>query len=534
MRLRVFTNAALLALLACACAPDRTTGVHKVAPCSWSYFGDPRSVVHERHVFTACIGTDGRTVVEDYDLDTGERRLRTLFEPLEADDHNNPSLVFFRERLYAFSAPHSGYLYPRNRRSRMRYRVSQRAWADGGGWGPTRTVPLGTGCGLGYTYPNPVVAGERLYLFMRGPCWAPYFTSTADGRRWAAPRTLVRSPSSSLQDGGGTRRVRPYAKYAGAPDGSIVMAFSDGHPASFESSLYFLRFKDGRFLAADGTQIGTVADLPLRFDQLDRVEPYEAASGRAWPMDVAQDADGMPVIAYSSLVGTSDTFRYARWDGRRWRTRPIARAGQTLFSYHNSGVTLDHEDPSWVVLSRTIDGQNEIEARHTPDSGDSWCAVQLTRRSHAFNIRPVIPRGLSDPRRLVVLYVSGSARSFREYDTDVVMATAERSPRPHRATDRLLTELVRADDAGLQRAAREQRPLLVLRHVGADAEQLEQARQRALHGVQRDDELVGDLPVRGNDAVLRQRAAERNEHPPLRGCQVRSGVGAGGSDGRGD
>jgi BNR repeat-containing family member len=419
-------------LLSSGCSQGLAMQPRTIAPCSWSYFGDPRSVAHESHVFTACIGTDGRTVVEDYDLETGDRRLRTLFEPLEADDHNNPSLVFFRKRLYAFSAPHSGYRYPRNRRSRMRYRVSAGPWGTGG-WGRTRTVPLGTGCGLGYTYPNPVVAGNRLYLFMRGPCWAPYFTSTADGRHWSRPRTLVRSPAPGLQDGGGTRRVRPYAKYAGTPDGSILMTFSDGHPGSFKSSLYFTRFKDGGFFAADGRRIGTVADLPLRFDQLDRIEGYRMARRRAWPMDVAQGRDGMPVVVYSSLVGTRDTFRYARWDGHRWRSRPIARAGRTLFSYHNSGVTLDHEDPSWVVLSRTIDGQNEIEARHTPNHGDSWCPLQLTHRSRSFNIRPVIPRGLSDPRRLVVLYVSGSARSFREYDTDVVMATAERSIPPRGA-----------------------------------------------------------------------------------------------------
>ena len=307
------------------------------------------------------------------------------------------------------------------------------AWADGGGWEPTRTVPLGAGCGLGYTYPNPVVAGDRLYLFMRGPCWTPYFTSTADGRHWTRPRSLVRSPSSSLQDGGGTRRVRPYAKYSATPDGSILIALSDGHPASFKSSLYFVRLKGGRFLAADGREIGTIADLPLRFSDLDRVDPYSAGHGRAWPMDIAQDRSGMPVVVYSSLVGTSDTFRHGRWDGRRWRTQPIAKAGRTLFSYHNSGITFDHEDPSWVVISRTIAGQNEIEARHTPDHGGSWCPVQLTHGSRAFNIRPVIPRGLSDPHRLVVLYVSGSAKSFREYDTDVMMTSVDRPiPRARR------------------------------------------------------------------------------------------------------
>jgi len=190
--------AALVTTLPGGCQGDEAAPAQRtVAPCSWSYFGDPRAVAHESRVVTGCVATDGRTVLEDVDLDTGRRRLQTVFAPLEVDDHNNPSLVFFRERLFVFSAPHSGYLYPRDRRSQVRYRISTRPWGAGGGFGATRTVPLGRGCGLGYTYPNPVVAGDRLYLFMRGPCWEPYFTSTADGIHWTAPRTIVQAPPSS-------------------------------------------------------------------------------------------------------------------------------------------------------------------------------------------------------------------------------------------------------------------------------------------------------------------------------------------------
>ncbi len=414
--------AALVTTLPGGCQGDEAAPAQRtVAPCSWSYFGDPRAVAHESRVITGCVATDGRTVLEDFDLDTGRRRLQTVFAPLEVDDHNNPSLVFFRERLFVFSAPHSGYLYPRDRRSQVRYRISTRPWGAGGGFGATRTVPLGRGCGLGYTYPNPVVAGDRLYLFMRGPCWEPYFTSTADGIHWTAPRTIVQAPPSSEQDGGGSRRVRPYAKYAAGPGDSVLMTFSDGHPGSFRSSLYFLRYADGRFTAADGREVGTLADLPLRFDELDPVQRYSRRAGRAWPMDVAAGADGAPVIAYTALHGVADTFRYARWDGARWRSHPIAPAGETLFSYHNQGVTFDHRDPSRIVLSRTVDGQNEIEARRTADGGATWQVTRLTHDSPAFNIRPMVPRGL--PRgRDVVVYVAGRARSFREYDTHVVMA----------------------------------------------------------------------------------------------------------------
>ena len=44
--------------------------------------------------------------------------------------------------------------------------------------------------------------------------------------------------------------MRPYAKYAGTPDGSVLITLSDGHPASFKSSLYFVRLEGRPILRA--------------------------------------------------------------------------------------------------------------------------------------------------------------------------------------------------------------------------------------------------------------------------------------------
>ena len=181
--------------------------------------------------------------------------------------------------------------------------------------------------------------------------------------------------------------MRPYAKYAAAPDGSVLMTFSDGHPGSFKSSLYFAALQ-GRPLPAR-RRARRRHDWPIcrsASTSSTASTPTAARAGRAWPMDIAADADGAPVVAYTALRGVADTFRYARWDGdalaRRTRSRP---PGETLFSYHNAGVTLDHADPSRVVLSRTIDGQNEIEVRRTADHGATWSGdpahAWLARRS---------------------------------------------------------------------------------------------------------------------------------------------------------
>ena len=393
----------------------RAAAQRTLAPCTWSYFGDPRSVAHRDWIFTGCISTDGRVRLDEYNLESRQKRMLTLFRGLEVDDHNNPSLVFFKRKLYAFASEHSGYVYPLDRNPRMQYRVSKRDWGAGTAWRGTRTVPLGAGCGLGYTYPNPVVSGRRLFLFMRGPCWYPYFTSTADGRRWARPKTLVLGPPAA------GRNVRPYAKYVEAPDGSVLMTFSDGHPGSYKNSLWYMRMKNGRFYKADGSLIGTSRDLPFRIGQLDRVQRYSAKKGRPWPMDIAFGSDGVPSIVYSSRVGDDDVFRLARFNGERWVTRFISDAGGSLFGYRNGGITFNHADPNWVVLTRLIDGAQEIELRHTSDRGRTWRAFQLTRNSKVLNFRPVFPRGLSDPDRLVVVYVSGSASSFRSYRTVVKM-----------------------------------------------------------------------------------------------------------------
>ena len=387
----------------------------KITPCTWSYFGDPRAIAYRNWVYTGCIGTDGKVKLDRYNLKSGKKRLLTLFRGLEVDDHNNPSLVFFRDKLYAFASEHAGYVYPRDRNSRMQYRVSKRDHGLGRAWRGTRTVPLDPGCGLGYTYPNPVVSGKRMFLFMRGPCWYPYFTSTKDGKRWARPQTLVLGPPAA------GRNVRPYAKYDAAPDGSILMTFSDGHPGSYKNSLYYMRYKRGRFFKADGSVIGTTRDLPFQLGQLDIVQKYSASKGRPWPMDIAFGSDGVPSIVYSSRVGDDDDFRYARWNGERWVTRLVSAAGGSLFGYRNGGITFNHADPDWVVLTRLVNGQHEVEVRHTSDEGRTWEALQITHDSEVPNFRPVFPRGITDPSRLVVVYVSGSASSFRSYRTVVTM-----------------------------------------------------------------------------------------------------------------
>lgn len=383
---------------------------------AWSYFGDPRAVAHGRDVFTGWISVGGDVWVAQTDTATGRTRKRMIYENLGRDDHNNPSLVFWRGRLMAFFSEHSGRVLGKG--AQMRYRISRRRFSILGGFGPVRKVPTNVPGGLGYTYPNPVRARGRLFLFWRGGDWNPTFSSTMDGRRWSRARTLVRGPGTRADP------QRPYAKFAEAPGGAFDVVLSDAHVQNWRNSLYFMRFRRGSFFRADGSRIGTLADLPFARRELDTVYRWRRGGGRAWPHDVAAGADGRPVVVYTRRHNGPDgvdRFHYARHDGRRWVDRRLVSAGDGAPTFTSGGITLDHEQPGNVLLSRPVGDDYQVEFWNTPDRGDSWTRWTLTRFADGFSMRPVFPRFFHRTGKGVVVFFRGTAESYRKYATTVVM-----------------------------------------------------------------------------------------------------------------
>ena len=124
-----------------------------------------------------------------------------------------------------------------------------------------------------------------------------------------------------------------------------------------------------------------------------------------------------------SLRGVRDTFRYARWAGRAWHTHSDRRRRTDAVRVPQLGgrpsTTLD---ASRVVLSRIgRRAERDRGAHHDRPRTDLVGQPRSPRPSRPFNVRPVIPRGLStSARSLVVLSgVTGSARSFRDFDTEL-------------------------------------------------------------------------------------------------------------------
>jgi hypothetical protein len=392
------------------------TDVVNLGRGAWSYFGDARSITHGTLVFTGWVSTGGDVWVAQTDTDTLKTETRMIYRNLGVDDHNNPSLVFWKGRLVAFFSEHSGVTIGHG--ARMRYRVANADFDIGAGFGPVRDVGTNTRGGLGYTYPNPVRAGGRLFLFWRGGDWDPTFTTTRDLRHWRPARTLVNGPGTRADP------QRPYTKYAEGDGGTFTMVMSDGHVQNQPNSLYFMRFRGNAFYTAAGRRIGALGDVPFERSELDTVYRFAPKTGRAWPHDVAEDATGAPVVAMTLRRGGGrgiDHFAWARFNGRRWVRHELITAGAGAKTFFSGGMTVDHEDPSRVVLSRTIGAFNQVELWNTDDRGSTWTRATLTDKDDGFSMRPVIPRGSSSTGRTVVVYFHGTADSFTDYHTGVSM-----------------------------------------------------------------------------------------------------------------
>jgi hypothetical protein len=375
----------------------------------WTWFSDPRAVYHEgihRRTYTGWVSTNGSIQVASFDHDTGQRVITTLKARLQIDDHNNPSIIVRPDgRLLVFWSTHAG--------PRMWYRRSARP-EDVTAWGPEVVFPTNTPGSKGYTYPNPVqlsAEGNRLYLFWRGGNFNPSFSTVSAGSStWSRARTLISNPGQ-----------RPYVKYAGNGRDTIAMAYTETHPANVQTSIYYAAYRAGALRRADGSVISSMANLPIAPTEGEKVYDRQT-NGKAWVHDVALDADDHPVIVYATFpTNTDHRYRYARWNGSSWTDQELVAAGRSMSAAprepnYSGGITLDHEDPSTVYLSRQVGGVFEAEVWTTPDQGATWSSQPLTSGSVRGNYRPISPRGQRGDSHDIV-WMHGGYVHYTDYRT---------------------------------------------------------------------------------------------------------------------
>ena len=409
MRLGAAAAAVLVALVAAAPAG---AAERPVGDGAWSWFGDPRAVTHNGRTFVGWVDREGDIKVSSYDHTTGARVTAVLQSRLNQDDHANPSLQVHPDgRLVVYYSAHVG--------PAMHYRVSV-APGDVTAWQPPQTVDPNTPGGFGYTYPNPIrlEAEDRTYLFWRGGNYNPTFSLQNDGEQsWSPARTLITNPGS-----------RPYVKYDASGGDTIHVAYTNLHPGeqaniARDSNIYYARVRGGRIERVGGQQVGSLDD-PIAPAQGDQVW-NEAAP--AWIHDVAADASGNPVLVFASFPTVTDhRYHYARWTGSAWQVNEIIAAGGSIADEpgrsprYSGGITLDHEDPSRIYLSRQVGaGAWQVETRTTANNGVSWSSPTALSAG-AKNVRPVSPRGMpATGGEQSVIWMTGGYFNYEDYDTAI-------------------------------------------------------------------------------------------------------------------
>jgi hypothetical protein len=390
----------------------------------WSFFGDPRAVEAGGKTFVGWTTMIGQVQVSEYDPKTTLATTKTLGPRMEVgDDHENPSLLVRPDgRITAYYSPHSGRIYPKNRKSQLYYRTTTKP-ADISSWSKVKTIPTNTFDGhLGYTYPNPVLmSGNRIFLAWRGGDWLPAM-AVLSKNKWSKARGFIYSPHPR----------RPYVKTAAGNNGTVLIGYNQDNPRQTPTNTYFARYIPGKgYFKANGQKIvGPGSRIPSQRGDL--VAAYKPA-GRNWVMDVAETKSGAPVVLYAAGNRFREMVYYiARYEAGRWVRQKIVGGGfngKSLIpaSYHyypSAGATLDHTKPSVVYLSRAVgaDLNMRVETWRLKHSGNLASGWDVTRNSPAeFNCyRPVGVRG---GRTGDVAMMCGNYFSWLNFQTGVYLAT---------------------------------------------------------------------------------------------------------------
>ena len=334
---------------------------------AWCWFGDPRALFfagRHRRTYVGWVSRAGEIMVASLDHRTRRLEYFVLERGLSVDDHNSPGLLMGADgRLTVF------YMGPG--RGSMCYRGDDRA---GGrhelGAGGEAADEHARQPRLHLSQPDPPRrGGAHVPVLARRAVVAGVLARDADGGRWSEARTLLRIPDQ-----------RPYLKLHSDGVRAIHIAYTEGNPGSFVNSVYYLRYEGDALYRADGRRVAKLADLPLKPSDGHRVYDARRTGVRAWVWDIAARRDGRPVIVFALFPDGSDdcTYMYAEWTSGAWETHPIVDAGGRIGGNYAPGVSLDHDNPNVVYLSRKVGGRFVVQRWRTADRGATWHSARST------------------------------------------------------------------------------------------------------------------------------------------------------------
>lgn len=384
---------------------------------SWCWFSDPRAVYYEgkhKRTYSGWVDNYGDIHVGYYDHDTKEIRTKVVYDNLEIDDHDNPSILFDEKgHLLVFFNTHTIGVKPL-------YLIKSTLPEDIDNWGKLKELALNDPANkqlgsMTLTYTNPVkLTSEqgKIYLFWRGIDGKPsYSVSTDNGENWSLGKIFF------MPDRDYSFR-RPYTKIKSNGKDKIHFVLTDGHPRNEDNNnIYYMYYKNGAFYRANGTKIKNIGGEPIKPIECDLV--YDATKGNAkgWNWDIAEDKSGNPVIAYTRYPNDeTHIYALATYSNGKWKNEDLVNSGswfpESLDNIkepepnYSGGMSIDQESTNTLYLSVKRDSFFEIEKWTSVDG--KWNIEQLTKGSSKNNIRPFAIRNAQEGNPLQVLWMQNT------------------------------------------------------------------------------------------------------------------------------
>ncbi|HKO48337.1 MAG TPA: hypothetical protein VJV79_11465, partial [Polyangiaceae bacterium] len=286
------------------------------------------------------------------------------------------------------------------------------------------------------TYANLWYLGDTIYSYVRSIDTSPnYLASTDGGKSWKLGGRLTSTPQVGY--------VAGYYKYWGNNQDRLDFLGTEAHPRDNDNSLYHGYIKDGKI--HDST--GVVIDDDFTDRSAQNVTKYTqvikagttikgARLEHFWNADLVRYDDGtLAALGTARVAGSGSTdpdkrLLYFRFDGSKWTTTYLVKAGNKLYSSEQdyTGLGALHPDNPRVIYISTpfdprtdegkVDGKKEIWKGVTCDGGATFEWEPVTANSQEDNLRPVIPKW--DAKHTALLWLRGTYSTAQSYRLKIV------------------------------------------------------------------------------------------------------------------
>lgn len=310
---------------------------------------------------------------------------------------------------------------------------------DGNAWSTHGTFAwpeCPTPSGKRITYANLWYLGDTLYSYVRSIDTSPHYLFSQDGgQSWKLGGRLTSTPRIGY--------VAGYYKYWGNNRDRLDFFGTEQHPRDFDNSLYHGYIQDGKI----HDSMGRVVDTDFTDRSAKEVPEYTTvfATGTTingvrlehmWNADLVRYEDGtIAAIGSGRVTGTGSDdpdkrLLYFRFDGSKWTTTYLAKAGTKLYDSEQdyTGLGALHPDnPNVIYISTPFDprtdegqftGKKEIWKGVTCDNGKTFDWEPVTANSQMDNLRPIVPKW--DSKHTALLWLRGTYTSAQSYDFKVV------------------------------------------------------------------------------------------------------------------